>query len=140
MQSQTETLGNVPVVQVWSGAMTDPMQAVVNEYAVLSIPAFWSGVRFLSETLASLPKTVYRRIGTARQPVDHPQNRLLARKANPYSIPFVVFETGHSHAVIHGNGYLFVKRAPNTNAPVGYYNLNPQSVTPFRYGGQQWFL
>lgn len=137
---QTDTIQNVPQITIWSGGMSDPATAVVNEYSVLSIPAFWSGVRFLSETLASLPKTVYRRVGSARQPVDHPQNRLLARKANPYSVPFVVFETWHSHAVIHGNGYLFVKRDPNTNAPTGYYNLNPMSVTPFRYGGQQWYL
>ena len=34
-----------------------PASAVVNEYSVLSILAFWSGVRFLSETLASLPKS-----------------------------------------------------------------------------------
>jgi HK97 family phage portal protein len=136
----TQAIENVPVINVWSGSMNDPALAVVNEYSVLSIPAFWSGVRFLSETLASLPKTVYRRVGTARQAVDHPQNKLLSRKANPYSIPFVVFETWHSHAVIHGNGYLYVKRDPNTNAPIGYYNLNPDSVTPFRYGGQQWFL
>jgi len=140
MSLQTENIMNVPTINVWSGAMTDPASAVVNEYAVLSIPAFWSGVRFLSETLASLPKSVYRRIGSARQPVEHAQNKLLARKANPYSIPFVVFETWHSHAVIHGNGYLFVKRDPNTNAPTGYYNLNPQAVTPFRYNGQQWYL
>src|SRR3954466_12919490 len=135
----TQAIENIPVINVWSGALGDPAAAVVNEYSVLSIPAFWSGVRFLSETLASLPKTVYRRIGTARQPVNHPQNKLLSRKANPYTIPFVVFETWHSHAIIHGNGYLFVKRDPNTNAPLGYFNLNPEAVIPFRYGGAQWF-
>src|SRR4051795_11181933 len=98
------TTTNVPTINVWGGGMGDPANAVVNEYAVLSIPAFWSGVRFLSETLASLPKSIYRRVGAARQPADHPQNKLLARKANQYSTPLVVFETWHSHAVVHGNG------------------------------------
>ena len=137
---QLETTENIPVINIWSGAMGDPAMAVVNEYSVLSIPAFWSGVRFISETLASLPKTVYRRVGSARQPVDHPQNKLLSRKANPYSIPFVVFETWHSHAVIHGNGYLFVQRDPKTFAPIGYHNMNPEAVTPFRHNGAQWYF
>src|SRR5881397_3214081 len=119
---------NPQMITVWNGALGDPANAIVNEYSVLSIPAFWSGVRFLSETLASLPKSIYRRDGSARQPVNHPQNKLLSRKANPYTIPFVVFETWHSHAVVHGNAYLYVKRDPNTNAPVGYFNLNPQAV------------
>jgi HK97 family phage portal protein len=137
----TDITNPIPqMMTVWSGAIGDPAAAVVNEYSVLSIPAFWSAVRFLSESLASLPKQVYRRIGNARQPADHPQNKLLGRKSNQYSIPFVTFETWHSHAVVHGNGYMFVKRDPNTSAPLGYYNLNPNAVTPFRYGGQQWYL
>src|SRR3954467_1777380 len=99
MTQQIEQVSAIPTaINVWSGGLGDPAAAVVNEYSVLSIPAFWSGVRFLSETLASLPKTVYRRGGSARQPVDHPQNKLLARKSNLYSVPFVVFETWHSHA------------------------------------------
>lgn len=123
---------------VWSGM--DDAATVVNEYSVLSIPAFWSGVRFLSETLGSLPKAVYQRRGNARQPVAHSQNKLLSRRANRYSTPFVTFETWHSHAIIYGNGYLLIDRDPKTAAPIGYYNLNPQSVMPFRYDGQQWYL
>lgn len=137
----TDTTAAPITVNVWSGAIGDPAAAVVNEYSVLSIPAFWSGVRFLSETLASLPKAIYRRQGDARQRMDnHPQTKLLSRKANPYTTPFVVFETWHSHAVVHGNGYLFVQRDPRTSAATGYFNLNPNAVTPFRYGGQQWYL
>lgn len=124
-------------VNVWSGALSDPAAAVVNEYSVLSIPSFWSGVRFLSETLAGLPKAIYKNDGEARQWTAHPQNKLLGRKANNYSVPFIVFETWHSHAIIHGNGYLFVTRDPRTSAPTGYYTLNPTAVTPFRYQNAQ---
>src|SRR4051812_39420519 len=111
-----EPIGQTSIMNIWGGHADSGM--IVNEYSTLSIPAFWSGVRFLSETLASLPKAVYRRVGSARQQVAHPQNALLSRKSNPYSIPFIVFETWHSHAVIHGNGYLFVRRDPNTFAPL----------------------
>ncbi len=138
MQLDTTNLQNVPTINVWPGGGGDPA-ALVNEYSVLSIPAFWSGVRFLSETLASLPKSVYRSDGSARGVVNHPQNKLLNRKANPYTIPFVVFETWFSHAVVHGNGFLIVQRDSNTSAPTAYFNVDPQIVTPFRYDGQQWF-
>lgn len=114
--------------------------AGINEYSVLSIPAFWSGVRFLSETLASLPKAVYQRDGNSRTPMTHQQNRLLSRQANRFNTPFTVFETWHAHAVIHGNGYLFIDRDQATAKPVGYYNLNPEIVVPFRYDGQQWYM
>ncbi|MBV8782222.1 MAG: phage portal protein, partial [Phycisphaerae bacterium] len=135
------TDGTAPLaINVWSGALGDPAGAVVNEYSVLSIPAFWSGVRFLSETLAGLPKSIFQIVGQAPQRTFHPQNKLLSRRPNQYTTPFTVFETWHSHALIHGNGYLFVARDQRTNSPIGYYNLCPTAVMPFRYDNQQWYL
>ncbi len=129
------------VIAVWNGGLSDPALAVVNEYSVLSIPAFWCGVRFLSETLASLPKAVYRMDdeGRARRPVRHPLNALLSRKSNAFQTPFVAFETFHSHSVVHGNGYLIIERDERTQRPVGLHNMNPLSVTPFRYDGAQYY-
>lgn len=130
---------SAPMLMTVYGSAEAP-GAVINEYSVLSIPAFWSGVRFISETLGGMSKAVYQRVGNARQPVAHPQNKLLSRRANRFNIPIVVFETWHSHAVVFGNGYLFIERDPVTAVPVGYHNLNPQNVMPFRYDGQQWYL
>jgi len=141
MQNATSVSGGVApaVITVWNGGLTDPAAAIVNEYGVLSIPAFWSGVRFLSETLGSMPKAVYQRQENSRKPISHAQNKLLSRKANPYAIPAVVFETWHSHAIIHGNGYMYVERDKRTGQPVGYHNLNPDAVMPFKFDGQKWF-
>jgi HK97 family phage portal protein len=127
-------------VNVWSGQLSDPAGAIVNEYSVLSIPAFWRAVRFISETLAGLPKQVFRRDGDARQPIQHPQNRLLSLKPNPFQVSFVLWETWHSHALIYGNGYIAIVRDPRTTAPTAYHLLNPNQVTPFRYQGAQWYL
>jgi HK97 family phage portal protein len=127
-------------VNVWSGALSDPAAAVVNEYSVLSIPAFWSGVRFISETLAGLPKGIFQQQGQSRQPVAHALNSILSRQVNPCQIPFTLFETWHSHALLHGNGYLFITRSQKTAAPTGLILLNPNAVTPFRFQGAQWFL
>jgi HK97 family phage portal protein len=140
--TQLPTTESTPpvTVNVWSGALSDPAAAVVNEFAVLSIPAFWSGIRFISETLAGLPRGIYQQVGEARQPVQHPLNKLLARQINQYQTPFPLLETWHSHAILYGNGYLFVGRDQKTSAPTGLHLLNPNSVTPFRYKGAQWYL
>src|SRR5258708_17414014 len=100
----TTELAAPVAINVWSGALSDPAGAVVNEYSVLSIPAFWSGVRFLSETLASIPRTVVQQIGEGQQRTKHPQNKLLGRRANQYTTAFTTFEVWFSHAIIHGNG------------------------------------
>lgn len=108
-----------------------PPNAVVNEYAAMSIPAFYSGVRFIVETLASLPKAVYSDAGDVRiKKPRHPVSRLLAKRINAIQIPFVVWETWFHHAVVWGNGYLYVLRDAGLN-PVALYNLSPENVTPF---------
>ena len=42
---------------------------------------------------------------------------------------FVVWETLYHHAVVWGNGYLFVKR-DSQYRPTALYNLSPELVTP----------
>lgn len=102
-----------------------------NEYSALTLPAFYSAVRFISETLASLPKAVYRRTGTVREQIEHPVTRLMSRKINPFTTPIVVWETWIAHAVVHGNGYLHIRRAAGQQ-PQALTNIDPETVTPFR--------
>lgn len=128
------------LINVYGAMPTGDINSIVNEYSVLTIPAFWSGVRFLSETLAGMPKCVFKRDGTARQPVEHPVNKMLTRQANPFATPFTVMEVWHSHAVVFGNGYLYIQRDPVAGRPIALHNINPNNVLPFRYDGQPWFL
>lgn len=110
-----------------------PPNAVVNEYAAMAIPAFYSGVRFIVETMASLPKAVYLERDNSRvEQRNHAVTRILQRAINPIQIPFVFWETLFHHAVVWGNAYGYVKRDAGLN-PQALYNLSPEQVTPFLY-------
>jgi HK97 family phage portal protein len=110
-----------------------PPNAVVNEYAAMAIPAFYSGVRFIVETLASLPKGVFMDgVGVRTPKLKHPVSKILARSINPIQIPFVFWETLFHHAVVWGNGYAYVKRSANLD-PKAIYNVSPEQVTPFLF-------
>ncbi len=130
---------SIPTITFFGSASTNPL-GIVNEWSVLTLPSFYRGVNFLAQTLASLPKAIYRERGPSCQPAKHPLNKILQHKANSYlQTPFVLFETFMAHAIIHGNGYQYIDRDEKTNAVKGLYNVNPQCVTPFRYLGQQWY-
>jgi HK97 family phage portal protein len=112
---------------------------VVNEYTAMTVPAFWSAVRFISETIAALPKAVYRKVGETRTKADgHWLNPILSRKTSAVSTPFTTFETWIHHATTWGNGYLKLQRDDGGRV-VGLLNVNPELVTPFVYEGRKWF-
>ena len=118
---------------------------VVNEYAALTIPAFWSAVRFLSETIAQLPADVCRKVGGVRQRLDgHPVETAMNVTANELADPFVVRETLLAHAIVWGNGYLYIDRDDAGQWTGQLFNLLPNAVRPFRFIGasgavEQWY-
>jgi HK97 family phage portal protein len=114
--------------------------AVINEYAVMSIPAVWRGVNWLAGTMASLPKGVAKQTGRVYQPVPHPLTKLLSRRVNSLTIPYVFWETFYHHVILWGNGYALIGRESKVSDRVtGLYTLNPEDVTPFRFNGEQWY-
>src|SRR4051794_6016029 len=98
------------IATVVGNAYEVPPTSVLNEYSVMTLPAFQSAVRFLEETIGSLPRRVTRLIDGHQQPVDHPLNKLLNRKCNGYARPNTVFGTTVHHTSIWGNGYLAIER------------------------------
>jgi HK97 family phage portal protein len=110
----------------------------INEYSAMTIPAFYSGVSFLTGTLASFRTCVYQDTGSERTPAKHSVNKVLGRSMNGFSTPFQTLQTWYHHAVVWGNGYLWVKRDSNLN-PIAMLNLNPEITVPFIYAGQKWF-
>lgn len=106
---------------------------VLNENTALSIPAFWSGVRFLSETLSQLPVDVYQqqKDGTKRHDREHPLDWLLNDEINDLSTPVVIKEVLYQHAIVWGNGYLWIERDGNGKVS-GLFTLLPDRIIPFR--------
>lgn len=118
----------------------------ISAYSVLSVPAYYRAITFLSANLASFPRTV-RRDGTrAKSGEDaHPLARLLGRRPNGYQNGTQLWRTLFFHACHTGNGYVEIER-PDGRTPGALHNLLPEDVTPFRYrpeGGrtvEQWYF
>lgn len=83
----------------------------VNNDVALNYTAYWSCVRLLAETLASLPCVLYEQIEPRgkNKALSHPLFRLLHDEPNPEMDSFSYFETLMYHLVsANGNCYSFI--------------------------------
>ena len=126
----TSQLGD-PVAQGWSAPMS--------ETKALGLPAYFSGVRFLSETLATLPAKVYKRNGSRRESADdHVVAKLLGDEPNELVTPATLWETAWHHAITWGNAYIAIER-DDRDRPTALHNLPPDRVEPLRVDGRTWY-
>ena len=81
----------------------------VSERAMIGLPAFYSGVRLISETVAMLPFKLMLRLqdGGARPAYDHPQYGLTMVAANKYQTPFEFFSLMQSRLCVRHNAAAF---------------------------------
>lgn len=78
----------------------------VTESSALTNVAVWACVRILSETVASLPLFVYRRLQRGKERVtDYPLYKILHDEPNPEMTSFTFRETLMAHLVTWGNAY-----------------------------------
>lgn len=108
-----------------------------SETKALSVPAFYSGVRFISETLAGLPKAFYQKDGKSRKRFDTPLTEIVSQYPNDLVNGFYLWETAIGHAVMFGNGYIWIERA--NGKPIALHNLHSLAVKPFRKSGKQFY-
>ncbi len=131
--------GGVYTTQVVGDPLVTYGSGVMNEHSAMTLPAFFRGVRFLSQSLAGFPKEVVRRQSrTVFAPDDgHPLNDLLNCEPNDLATAATLWEVWFHHAVVWGDGYLLVMYAPDGITPTGLYNIPPDSVIPYRVDGRQ---
>lgn len=92
-------------------AYQKPAASCVTEESAMQLSAVWACVRLLSETVASLPVTVYRKTPDGRVvDNDHWLARLMARKVNRYQTKQEFFETMMLNLALHGNCYARIVR------------------------------
>lgn len=125
------------------GMMTQSMQVVdvngstivpptmINAYSALSIPAFRRAVQFLSENLASFPRSV-RKDG-AKLDTPHPVAKLIGRRPNAYQNSFIFWRCFWFHAAATGNAYARIERDPLTSRPIALHNLLPEDTLAARW-------
>ena len=101
----------------------------VNESSALSWTALMCGVRFLSETLASLPLRVYRHTNPRgkEQLSGHPIAQLV-RAPNEEQTWFEFIELSQTHTVLWGNSYAQIIWN-GAGEPIALWPLNPDRVT-----------
>lgn len=93
------------------GAYSDEAAVSVTEDSAMQTSAVWACVKLLSETVASLPVTVYKKTPTGRVRDDEFwMARLMARKPNRYQTRVEFFETIMLNLTLHGNAYCKIVR------------------------------
>ena len=98
-------------VQYTTPAYEEAAAVTVTEETALQISSVWACVRLLSETVASLPKNVYR--NTPAGPVLDKEfwfAKLMARKPNRYQTAVEFWETVMLNLVLHGNAYVKITK------------------------------
>lgn len=89
------------------GAFPQGRQIAVTPDSAMGVMAFYQGVRFWCQTMASMPLMVYERLpgGGKQQATDHPMYALLHDIANPVMSAFTWRETAMGHLVGWGNSF-----------------------------------
>lgn len=105
-----------------------PAGVPVSEQSSLRLSTVYACVRLISESLASLPLQVFRRLDRGKQllPKDD-RYRLLHDAPNPVMTSFTFRETLAGHALLWGNGYAWIERAPRGKI-VALWPVRPDKV------------
>jgi len=104
----------------------------VTEKTAMYYSAYFACVRIISQTVASLPLHIYRRLERGKEKaVKHPLYRLLHTQPNEEMTAFNFWEMITAHAANWGNGYAEIEYN-NAGIPVALWPLTPDKVRPKR--------
>jgi HK97 family phage portal protein len=103
----------------------------------LTVPAFLSGLRFLSENLAGFPRFIYQKTqGVRQRDHSHPLDFLLNDEPNPQQDAITFWSAFYADAIL-GNGYALIDF--QDGKPAGLYHLPSERVMPVRLDGKVWY-
>jgi HK97 family phage portal protein len=122
--------------RIFGGGLETAAGVDVTIEGSLKLPAVWSCVRVLSETIASLPLFVYERMerGKRRAP-EHLLYELLHVQPNPEQTAFGFFQLMVSHCALWGNAYAQVVRS-NAGRVLELWPLRPDRMRVLRRDGE----
>lgn len=98
----------------------------VDRDSALRVSAVYACVNLISRTIGSLPLHVYERDGDGRKQVRTKDTQYLWGRPNREVSRSIMWETVIGHAVLSGNGFLYV--VTDGMAPVELYPVDPQRV------------
>ena len=115
----------------WLGGFANKSKVEVTPYTSLTLSAYYSSVRNISEDISKLPFKVFlNRSGNKYPLYKHPAYMLLSVKPNGYATPFTIKETLLQNAINRGNGYAYIVRDEDAN-PIELVWLRNDCVVPF---------
>ena len=99
----------------------------------MKLAAVYACVRVVSETIASLPFIIYRRLddGGKERATDHPLYKLFRQSPNGLQTSFDFFQTMQMHLELRGNSYAFILPGP-LGAVDRLISIHPDRVKNFR--------
>ena len=124
-----------PDSDFWYYPISGPSKTGVEvaESTSLMLAPVWACVRCISETIASLPLNVYRRLedgGKEKYPL-HPVHELLHSKPNPEMTAFQFREIAVEHLLLWGNFYAQIIH-DGWGKPIELWPLRPDQMDIFR--------
>jgi HK97 family phage portal protein len=113
----------------------------VNWEAVLGTSPFYSAVRYISEGISMLDRTVKRRTKDGlEEATDHPMYDFFQRRPHPYYSWFDFFSALLTNACL-GNGYAKIHWDEQTGRPMWFEHIPSMYVRPeFDESGALWYL
>lgn len=109
----------------------------VNKSTALNYSAVYAAIRVLSESVASLPLFVYRRLpdGGKEKVTDEPIASILHDSPNRFYTMFTMLETAMAHILTWGNGYAEIERDQRGDVLAIWLRL-PNEITPTVENGE----
>lgn len=117
------------------GASSTVSGISVSPESAMQMSAVWACVRLISESIASLPLHVYRRVDVrTRERVSGPLVHLLHSEPNRIMSSFTWRETMAAHVLLWGNGYSLIVRRSN-GEPLEFLPVASKHVKVLRTPG-----
>lgn len=111
----------------------------VTAKTALSLPAFYSAVRLISETIASLPLQVFEvKDGQKTLRRDHPIYKLIKDKPNPNMTSFIWRELVATEVMLHGNHVSLISERVN-EVPTRLTPFPPRDIMINVINGKVWY-
>lgn len=114
----------------------------VSPETALRYIAVFAAVRYLAESIGSLPMKVYRKEGRSRIEVSEADDRrayLLGEEPNPFQGAMTFWETLIGHANLWGNAYALIE-FDRLGVAKALWPLDPRTTAPYRApDGSLWY-
>ena len=128
------TINRLPGQEIDKSGWLSRAGAGVSEETVLNNVTVWACVRLLSETLASLPLIIYKRLephGKERA-FEHPLYDILHNVPNSEMTSFILRETMMAHLLTWGNAFALIEWAEDLTTVEAIWPLRPDRVWVIR--------